>query len=350
MTSVTTSWTAATSTTLDRAAGDVINESNWDALVSNVNFLGGSDGYSGEILSKTKTQQSQIVNEIKNWPPYVGDNTDLVTGNLWWDDVGVPGTKGTVVTTSGAGLTQTYKHAIKVIASGSVGAPGDGVKQTFTYSEEPRVKSGRTISAMIAVWSVGGATVSAKLINSDLSATAGNQSATAAAWTIITIEGHVCAGTSVDLQVYTVTNSATFYVVPLGLNVGTKAWPLGNRPVQWMDVPSSNVVNNANPASTGYVDVDLTAATDALAFAAQVSVWYYIHGAAGRSIFIRRNGDANNGNANVMITAVTTGAVWWINASPVYLDDANIFEYNSDAATGTTQSIYMHTRSYWRWG
>jgi hypothetical protein len=61
---VDTSWTAPTGATLDLAAGAIVGETNWDALVSNVNRLGGTDGNAktGKYQIGTATSYSNTFN------------------------------------------------------------------------------------------------------------------------------------------------------------------------------------------------------------------------------------------------------------------------------------------------
>ena len=89
----------------------------------------------------------------------------------------------------------------------------------YTYADEKRLKSGRTVSCRVAVWSVAGVTARVRLQSS--AGSLGVTSTTAAAWTIITIEGVVLDGTYLDLRCEV--NNGTAYFVPLALGVGASA-------------------------------------------------------------------------------------------------------------------------------
>lgn len=294
-------------------------------------------------VSYAVIQAAQLCNEIKGWTPIVPPDADLVTLNLWWDDVATPTTKATVVDVGGeAGITETWELALKCVGDGA----GDGLMQRYTYADEPRLKSGRVASAILAIWSVSSVSVTAKLVNSDASETAAS-AVTAAAWTIVTIENHTLAGTYCDLQV-TAGAAGTFYVVPLGLNIGAKAFPLRPRGSVYID-KRTNVVNSVDPGGADWTDVDCTAATSNLAHTLQLCIAYSTNGAIGKRPLLRRNGSSDaGGTGNVaQYTQVISNTIASHMRMPC--DDGQIFEYKTGELAALGESLSIDVEGWWEW-
>lgn len=290
-------------------------------------------------------QASQLVNEFKGFPSPVGIDIDLDAANQWWDKEGTPTTAVTMVDVAGeAGLTETYEYALKTITD----AADEGLSQTWTYADEPRVKSGRELSVMCAIWSVGGLGVSAKLVNSDASETAGDVSASMAAWTIVKIEGHVLAGTSCQIQV-TADGAGTFYVVPLGACIGPAAVPLPCRPSRYQNfhASSSLVVNDVDPANTSRVDVDVTSVTSPLAWAAEIWGNCLSSSATEHVVYVWTNGNAEAAHLGIAICSGTSATIKRALSRQIVLDDAQIFEYAASNAEVSRLSIWVI--GFWEW-
>jgi len=301
-------------------------------------------GTNSVLTGEVDLQSMQLVNEIKGFPAYVAPDADLVTLNLWWDSLGAPTTPATFVDVAGeAGLTETYEFALKCVAA----AANDGLYQRFTYADEPRVKSGRTISALVAIWSVGGISITAKLINSDATETAASV-VTAAAWTLVAIEGHACGGTYVDLQV-AAGAAGTFYVVPLGLSIGSKALALPPRP--WRDVAQGvGVIESADPGGVAWTDADVTAGTSPLAFAIQLQVSYVNSTTANRASYVRRNGDSvGAGRVKEAVLSGPTASGARLAHKWVFLDDGQVFEYGTSGVAGDTESLSIYAETWRMW-
>lgn len=287
-------------------------------------------------------QASQLTNEIKGWPPCVKPDADLVTLNLWWDDVATPTTKATVVDVAGeAGITETFELALKCVGDGA----GDGLQQIWTYADEPRLKSGRVMSAMLAIWSVGGISITAKLVNSDASQTAAS-AVTAAAWTIVKIENHTLAGTTVSLQV-TAGAAGTFYVVPLGANIGAKAVPLGPRPERYIDEGSPLVVNNGDSGGA-FTDCDVTASTSPLATRVKLTYSFQVN-AAGKDLSVRRNGSTVIYGTDSSIGYTVAANTYYHGAGECNVDDGQIFEWQASDVGANTENVYILLRGWWEW-
>lgn len=283
---------------------------------------------------------SQLVNEVMNWPANVGIDLDLVAANQWWDSVATPSTAATMVDVAGeAGITESYEYALKCVADGS----GDGLYQRYTYADQPRLKSGVTVSAIAAVWvGTAGRTVTMTLANQDSGTT--TATATAQAWTIIKAEGHTCSGTYLDLQ-FTVDGASDVYVVPLGLCIGAKAFPLPARGLRYVEKYAAAVVNNVDPGAA-WTDLDLTSSTSALAAMAIIHVNYMNTSAAG-PVYLRRNGDSGTGAA-YEVGRSTAASVFCSTISNIVLDDGQICEFVGGSA-GLVEQTYMNLRGYLEW-
>jgi hypothetical protein len=282
------------------------------------------------------------INEIQGWPPYVPDNTDLVTGNLWFRDVGTPTTKATVIHVVSSGLTETYERAIKCITD----AASEGFKAlAWTYVDQPRIKLGRSLSARCYIWCVGGVGVTAKLVNSDASETAAAK-VTAAAWTLVEIPNHTLAGTSCDLQFLT-DGAGTFYVAELCANIGPVPLRLPPRPSRFVSNPVNDLLNNADSGGA-FVDLDVTPSTSPLTWKV-CGATIFSNSVLGRELGVRLNGSASGMGRGITAGRAVSVTQYESNSFIVPVDDGQIFEYGSDAAAGETEHIYLGLRGYWEW-
>jgi hypothetical protein len=287
-------------------------------------------------------QASQLVNEFKGYPSLVGIDVDLDAANLWWDKVGTPSTAVTMVDVAGeAGLTETYEYALKTVTD----AASEGLSQIWTYADEPRVKSGRKLSAMCAIWSVSALSVTAKLVNSDASETAAS-AVTAAAWTIVKVENHSLAGTSCTFQV-TAAAAGTFYVVPLGACIGEKAVPLGPRGTRYIDKGTDSVVNNADPADTNFADVDVSAATSPLACMVTIFGTNQGSDANVRHVYVRRKGSAVAASNHQHLSSGNGTEIKFGGSRTIALSDGQFYQYAANNASAN--AVYQHVIGYWEW-
>lgn len=304
--------------------------------------VGASGGGSGDVAFSA-LQASQLVNEFKGWQPIVPDNSDLDALKLWWRKIGTPTVAPTVVDVAGAGLTATYKRAIKVQAA----AANDGMKQTWTYANEPRLKSGRKLSVLLAIWSVSSVSVTAKLVNSDASHTDAS-AVTAAAWTIVEVPNHTLAGSSCNLEI-TAGAAGTFYVVPLGANVGARAFALPDRPLRFVDKDGGTTVVSAVDPGSSWQTADCASATGPLAARVVGIAEYQNTSAAGNQLKLRRKG-ASVGNvvaATLMSNQDTSHFVY--QRVEQWTDDAQCFEYIGSGFAGDSETVNFSATGYWEW-
>lgn len=282
----------------------------------------------------------QLINEIKGFPSVAPNDADLDTLNLWWDSVGTPTTKVSFVDVAGeGGVTETYKYCLKCVTD----AASEGFYQRYTYADEPRMKLGRTVSALVAIWSVGAINITAKLLNSDASETSA-AAVSAAAWTIVEVPAHVLAGTYVDLQI-TAGAAGTFYVVPLGLCIGARGIPLPPRPSRYVDDIASTIVNGVDPGGSAGIDVDCTAVTSNLCHKVDLIFVYVDLTTASKHLYARRNGATNWRQ----ILYNETAAKYYNGMQQVPVDDSQIFEYKTDGAAGDGESVFINLYGYWEW-
>ena len=284
----------------------------------------------------------QLVNEFKGFPSAVGIDVDLDAAAQWWDKVGTPTTAVTMIDVAGDAITEAYEYGLKTV----VDAASEGLSQTWTFADEPRVKSGRTMSVICAIWPVDAISITVKLLNSDASETADTLGEAAAGqWNIVKIEGHVLAGTSCAFQV-TASGAGTFYVVPLGAGVGPAAMPLGPRPLRYVQAEAL-AVDNVDPADTNWVDVDLTAATSPLACMAQIHCENWNSDTSTDAVYVRRNGSASAQGAITRVSAGTNAALRYARARQIVLDDGQVYEYSAENASvnGVTHALL----GYWEW-
>ncbi|MCK9357095.1 MAG: hypothetical protein M0R22_08155, partial [Dehalococcoidia bacterium] len=213
------------------------------------------------------------------------------------------------------------------------------------YADQPRIKAGRKLSAIAAVWvGTAGTTVTMKLVTSQPTEVAAT--ATAQAWTIIKCENLALDGTYVDLQ-FTTDTADTFYVVPLGVCIGEKAVPLGPRPTRWVDKGTVYIVNNTDVNWT-WTDVDCTASTSPLAMRVYL-MYMFQHDSGGVTTpAVRRNGLTGDPVSYQEVGRIAQNS---LHGHPVtvLLDDANIFEY-----IGSTDILveknYISIVTYEEWG
>ncbi len=301
-------------------------------------------GTNGTLSAEVDVQGMQLVNEFMGFPAVAANDADLVTLNLWFEDLSTPTTKVTFADLAGeAGITETYEYALKCAGDSS----GDGWYQRLTYADQPRVKSGRKLSGLFAVWCPAGRVVTIALTTSTPT-TVSAVTTTTAAWETIKVENLTLDGTYVDVKA-SIDGTGAFYVVPLGLCIGPKAVPLPPRPLRYVDLGNTTaVVNNVDPAGAGYTDVDLTANTSNLAVAAVLFVQYRNLTTAGTGVKIRRNGNTQDGNSQYAVLTPST-SLFVGNQAIVWLDDGQVYEYTTGAAAGDSEAVYNFLTGYWEW-
>jgi hypothetical protein len=316
----------------------------------NINDSPHTHAYGAGDMTYAALLACQLTNEIKGWPPVVNTG-DLDALLLWFRKVGTPTTAPTVTDTSVAGLTDNYELCLKVVADAS----GEGLSQTWTYADEPRVKAGRALSTLWAIWCVSGVGVTASLVSSDASHTDAAK-VTAAAWTIVEVPNHTLAGTSCSVQLVA-DGAGTFYAVPLGANIGARGFPLAPRQLRYVSLsgnpPSIKTLTGIADEDT-WTDIDLTASSSPLAARAQCAVRLADFNSSWQ-LFARSNGSSQAKGLNLLIAEMGAGVSdGWIsggNEFVITLDDGQIFEYLLDRTNGagTCMGNDIYLRGYWEW-
>ncbi len=290
---------------------------------------------SGDVLYST-LQAAQLVNEAQNFPSLeLADNAQPE----WWE-VSANATLTEVDIAGEAGITETYARAHKVVTT----ADAKYSYQRYTYANEKRVKAGRALSAIFAVWAVGGKAARIRL-QSSVGSLGVSADTTAAGWTILKVEGVTLDGTYVEVRCEVDTGTA--YFVPLGIHIGAKAIPLRPRALQYhATVANVNLVNDADPGGA-YADCDVTASTSSLAVMADICVTYGNATAAQKYLSLRRNGSAITYSG--MVTGNPSTSINGRARGTVQLDDGQIFEYGTNAAAGDTEHVWLDLAGWWEW-
>lgn len=300
-------------------------------------------GANGDLSAEVNVLAMHLANEFRNFPTYTPIDLDLAALNLWYDSIGTPTTAPTMVDVAGeGGITETWEYAIKCVAD----AANEGWEQRYTYADEHRIKAGKYLSGLFAIWVVtNGRTVTATFRNSTGETT--TATATAQDWTTVEVPGHLLAGTYVDVE-FTVDGADTFYVVPLGLNIGMRGVPLRPRSTRYVDKTEANVVNGVDPGGADFTDVNIQANTSKLAVAFQCAGRYKNTTAGDNFLRCRRNGDTTDGSGQIVCVAPST-TITGAGMKIVPLDDQQIFEYKTAAAAGSAETVNIGVNGYWEW-
>ena len=281
-------------------------------------------------------QASQLCNEIMNHPSLEGADNALPE---WWEN-GANSALTEVDVAGEAGITETWKRCLKV-ATSAVAAYS---YQRYTYADQPRIHSGRALSAIFAVWSVSAKTARIRLITS-AGTTVVSSGTIVAGWTILTAENLPLDGTYVDIRLEV--DNGTAYFVPLGINIGAKAVPLKPRGLRYRDtVSDTNLVGDVDPGAA-FVDVDCTANTSPLTAIAKVVVGYRNETTTSKTVYLRRNGTAKTWGGSAVTSGSTT---YTVRAdSEVLLDDQQIFEFGTDAIATNTEHVWIDLIGWYEW-
>lgn len=281
-------------------------------------------------------------NEVRNFPSL--ENADDAQPE-WWEESAGTATL-TEVDLAGEGITESWERALKLVTTADVHA-----LQTYTYADEKRLKSGKTVSCRVAVWSVGGVTARVRLQSTVGSL--GVATTTAAAWTILAVEGVVLDGTAVDLRLEV--NNGTAYFVPLAFGIGSSAPnELPPRGLVYRVSRTRPIVENLD-GSTGKAAaaLDITTSTSPLAVLAQLAI-HMTEGSAGeRYSYLSRPNPFSPGGT----IQQTRGIVDGDNAERVdnqfveMLDDTQnlVTQLVRDAGTGSIAVCQLAADGWWEW-
>lgn len=294
-------------------------------------------------------QASQLVNEVMNFPSIEVAND---TQPDWWTEADANATL-TEVDVAGEGITETYARAHKLV----VASANSYHYQRYTYADQQRIKSGRKLSAIFAVWSVGSVSARIRLITS-AATTIVSSTTTTAGWTVLTAENITLDGTYVDIRCEV--DVGTAYFVPLGINIGARAVPLPPRPQVFKALETTVMVKDLTGIGdeVTWTDVDCTASTSALAISVVIMCRMFESDAGDDFILaVRRNGSAEAFGAStngVLRVIGGTGAnvLTAYNTFEFPVDSGQIFEYYLDrnAGTGTLAAGAISVRAYREWG
>lgn len=285
-------------------------------------------------------QNAGLANEVMNFPSLeLADNTQPE----WWE-VAANCTL-TEVDIAGESITESYERGHKVVTTASSYA-----YQRYTYADQPRIKSGMHLSAKFAVWSVSSAVARIRL-QSSVGSLAVSSDTTAAAWTILTLDGITLDGTYVDIRCEV--DSATAYFIPLGISVSEYGLSLPPRGLKfcWADpVELVSLTGTGDPAV--WTDVDCTSNTSNITAMVQALVHVSDTGAGDAwDAHIRRNGSSQGISNNNYIVTKRAGNFGELGRIAIVVDDSQIFEYYIYrwAGSGTIDSGNISLNGYWEW-
>jgi len=289
-------------------------------------FLGGT--YPSPTVNRGMLGQNEFY-----WPPPVpaGSVLDLDANAQWWRKVGSP-TGGVIYTTATAeSVATTYgDELLKCVAASA----SDGLQQlAWTYANEKRVKSGRYLTALVAVYIVTAArTLTVSLVSSVPTTIATASTSTVGSWVILALEPGSTAldGTTVTLKA-TLDGAGTFYLIPLGAEISAtaspsaRALPRRQRITVYRDPTQVKDLSGLGNENT-WTDVDVTSATSALATMAKLIGFLNEPASNAWTLGTRRNGSSYARATEGGFVAGNTAGVY-LNHQDVLLDDAQIFEY-----------------------
>lgn len=283
-------------------------------------------------------QAAHLANEIMNFPSM--EQADGAQPEWWEVSANTTLTEEDV---AGEGITENYERCHKVVTT----ADNAYGYQRYTYADQPRVKSGRALSVLVAVWSVSGVTARIRLQSSvgslDVATT------TVAAWTVLKLEGAALDGTYVDLRFGVDTGTA--YFVPLGLCIGEKAVPLALRGLiyYWKAPTEVKSLTGIGDEDT-WTDVDCTSATSNLAYIAQLNAAMYDDTSGDVfTLAARRDGGGSGGYVWMQVRGSTPMNT--TSQACLMLSDVQIFEYKLDreAGSGTVNWGTIQVIGWWEW-
>lgn len=295
------------------------------------------------------------------WPPVVraSDTIDLDASLLWHRKVGTP-TGGIVYTTATASsIATTYgEDLIKIVAAGS----GDGWKTTWTYANERRVKSGRYLAALVAVYLVTSSrTVTVSLVSSVPTTIASATVTTTGSWQLVALEPGSTAldGTTATIQA-TLDGAGTFYVIPLSALISTAAsplaMPLGHRWVRYVNCESSSQVGATQTSVADpntWTDLDASSLVSSLAMIINAEVAYSEADSSSTwDIFLRRKGSSDA--VGLWIASLRAAGAHIAEAyggQIIALNDAKVLQFRIDrtAGSGTIDGVYFFRQGFWEW-
>lgn len=287
-------------------------------------------------------QASQLANEIMNFPSLEGADG---TQPEWWAE-GDGNATLTEEDVAGEGITENYLRCLKVVTI----ADAKYAFQRHAYPVQPRVKVGKLLSAIVAVWSVGGVAARVRL-QSSVGSLGVSADTVAAGWTILTVEGVTLDGAFVDLRLEV--DSGTAYFVPLGMGIGVRAVPLAPRGLRyrWPDTETTIKTLTGIGDEDTWTDIDCTATTSALAALAVIHANMWEPDAADIfELAFRRNGDGGAGHDVGRVQGTPLAPRLFADKITI-LDDSQIFEYKLDRAAGADTLDYgiITLIGWWEW-
>ncbi len=240
-----------------------------------------------------------------------------------------------------SGLTELYNSRTLKVATT---ATGTYAYQRFTYADQPRLKAGRTVAMMVAVWSNSGVPSRISLYSS-VGFLAQSIDTTVAGWTILEIPQTVLDGTYVDIRMEV--DNGTGYFIPI------TPWPRGL--IERRLSTAVAVETLSGQSSKAVADLDLTSNTSNLAVMVELSI-HMAEFSSGEAYkyFVRMNGSSATVTGDV---PTLRGRVQGLDASAMVnnfwelCDDGQIIETAlvRDAGAGTILLLICNLIGWREW-
>lgn len=283
-------------------------------------------------------------------PP--SETPDLDAWTHWWRKVATP-TGGVILTTATAeAIAATYgDELLKCVAAAS----GDGLKTTWTYANEKRIKLGKYIATRVAVYIVtAGRALTCSLLTSVPTILTSKSITTTGSWQIVNLSSGSTTidGTTVTFQGI-LDGAGTFYVIPLGTHVsavsGLVPATLQYRGIidRWKDTPTAVKVLTGLSDENTWTDISCQVGSSALAVEGLIES-NLNEAASGFDLFIRAKGSAGGG---IIVATTGAGGIYTRNGIPVVFDDTQRIQYNLDRF-GTANTLdfgEMYLQKYREW-
>ena len=277
------------------------------------------------------------VNLVKNYPSL--ENTDGAQPE-WWEVSGDPTL--TEEDASGEGIPQEHERVLKFVVSAD-GGDSDYLYQPLVHADEPLLdESISKLSAGVWVYTDDAGTITLELYDNGGTTSLGTATTTTTGeWVWLEVLNKTIGTTSTEIRIKHSANDATFYVAMPMANVGVLVNTWLPRGLIYKEVNSAALVGS-DPYDTNYHDLDVSSVSSNLAVIGLFAC-YNVKNGATTGVLMRRNGDVNADNANIIASGYAGAAAQGL----VLMDDGQIVEYKSITGDATTFEIWL--KGYYEW-
>jgi len=282
-------------------------------------------------------------NLIKNYP-----SIEKADGAMpqWWESA-----NGTLTEedATGEGIAlPPNERVLKMVAS----AVGARIAMSWPISWERLLNTSSRVSAGCWIYNVtgGGSTVTLRLRENGVGTIAEVTTSVGGAWTWLELKNwDVGSGGNLQLWIVADTNPQTFYIANPVLNVGPIVGPYKPRALRYQ-YANNDLYSSADPggSAAGWQSQDLTTICGNQVVIADLHFAYRNTTTLNTYIRTRPTGKTVIG-AHDVISNVGTGTIWSRNNILQLLASDGTFEFNSSAAAGDAELLYIGVRGYYEW-